>query len=213
MIDCRSGGRKVAFYTGVVCSNNAREQHMEHGSMTAAKKIIHAERFFKQLTTLAIAGDEQSVDRIAYELLNLLMGDVNADIGQISLLPKGGRVEKVCIVKDGQPWMREDMGLHLYNPGKGFTGRVIATGQTLLVEDIWAENGGDQANPFLKIFPYMDTRYVDEIKKPVASTLILPIKRGNEIFSTIGLSRYRGKPPFDVSDQNPLDDLPPTTVP
>lgn len=185
----------------------ALERSMESNAMKSKKKSIHAERFFRRLPTLALAGDEQSVDRIAYELLNLLMNDVSADIGQLNLLPRGGRVEKVCIVKDGKPWLREDMGLHLYNPNLGFTGRVISTGQTLLVEDIWATEQNDVANPFLEISPYMDSRYVREIKEPVASTLILPIKRGNEIFCTIELSRYREKAPFNSTDQQPLDDF------
>lgn len=171
---------------------------------------VPVERFFKKLPALAMAGDEQSVDRIAYELLNLLTDSAAADIGQISLLPRGGRVEKVCIVKDGRPWLREDMGLHLYNPSKGFTGRVIRTGKTLLVEDIWvedirAEADGHAPNPFLQIYRCMDQRYLEEIKRPVASTLILPIKRNNEIFCMIELSRYRHKAPFSSSDQKPLD--------
>lgn len=171
------------------------------------QRVVPAERFFKKLPALAMAGDEQSVDRIAYELLNLLMDSVGADIGQINLLPRGGRVEKVCIVKDGEPWLREDMGLHLYNPSKGFTGQVIRSGLTLLVEDIWSDAHGSAANPFLEIHRCMDRRYLEEIKRPVASTLILPIKRSNEIFCTIELSRYRHKAPFTVDDQRPLDDF------
>lgn len=177
------------------------------GDIASKQNVIPAERFFKKLPTLAIAGDEQSVDRIAYELLNLLMDSVDADIGQMSLLPRGGRVEKVCIVKDGQPWLREDMGLHLYNPSKGFTGWVISTGKTLMVEDIWAEMDGPAANPFLEISRFMDHRYLEEIKRPVASTLILPIKRNKEIFCMIELSRYRQKAPFSTADRAPLEDF------
>lgn len=154
---------------------------------------------------MAIAEDEQSVDRFAYELLNMLMEGVSADIGQISLLPVGGRVEKVCIVKDGRPWLKEGMNLHLFNPSKGFAGHVISTGRTLLVSDIWADLLEDEPNPFLEIFPCMDSRYVEEIKRPVASTLFLPIKRGNEIFCVIELGRYRYKPSFTEAEQKPLD--------
>ena len=168
---------------------------------------VPAERFFRKLPALAITGDEQSVDRIAYELLNLLTESAGADIGQLSLLPRGGRVEKVCIVKDGRPWMREDMALHPYNPGKGFTSWVISTGKTLVIEDIWAPPSGDTANPFLEIHRFMDRRYLDEIKRPVASTLILPIKRDQEIFCTIELSRYRQRPGFTTDDQRPLDEF------
>lgn len=173
--------------------------------MKTTLNAIHAERFFQQLPNLAIAGDEKSVDRIAYELLKVLMDEVDADIGQLNLLPIGGRVEKACIVKDGKPWMRADKGLHPYNPGKGFTGRVMTTGKTILVEDIWSESRDGEINPFLQIYPYMDVCYVAEIKKPVASTLILPIKYGKEIFCTIELSRYRGKQPFRRDEQAPLD--------
>ena len=166
---------------------------------------IHAERFFRKLPALAIAEDEQSVDRFAYELLNMLMRGVDADIGQVSLLPVGGRVEKVCITKDGRPWLKEGRNLHLFNPSKGFAGHVISTGQTLLVKDIWDDLIEDEPNPFLEIFSCMDSRYVEEIKRPVASTLFLPIKRGNEIFCVIELGRYRTKPAFTKTEQEPLD--------
>jgi GAF domain-containing protein len=177
------------------------------GDLVAPQNVIPAERFFKKLPELAIVGDEQSVDRIAYELLNLLLDSTGADIGQINLLPRGGRVEKVCIVKDGKPWLGADMGLLLYNPSKGFSGRVTSTGKTLVVEDIWAEVDKKEPNPFLEISGFMDRRYLEEIKKPVASSMFLPIKRNNEIFCTIELSRYRGKAPFNSADLAPLDDF------
>lgn len=180
---------------------------MRSNPLAFKKKVIRAEPFFRKLPTLAIAGDEQSVDRIAYELLNLLMKGVDADIGQINLLPLGGRVEKVCIVKDGEPWLREGMDLHLYNPSKGFTGRVMSSGKTLLIADIWGDAPENGANPFLAISSQMDLRYVEEIKKPVASALFLPIKRGSEIFCMIELSRYRHKPPFNAADQKPVDEF------
>ncbi len=178
---------------------------MKAYSQTSHSGTIHAETFFRKLPALAIAEDEQSVDRFAYELLNMLMKGVNADIGQLSLLPVGGRVEKVCIVKDGRPWLKEGMNLHLFNPSKGFAGHVISTGQTLLVDDIWDDLIEDERNPFLEIFSCMDSRYVEEIKRPVASTLFLPIKRGNEIFCVIELGRYRSKPSFTTAEQKPLD--------
>lgn len=179
----------------------------ETDSIATHHSAVPAELFFKKLPELAIAGDEQSVDRIAYELLNLLMDSAGADIGQINLLPMGGRVEKVCVVKDGRPWLRADMGLHLYNPSKGFTGRVIKSGKTFIVEDIWAEVVGSSPNPFLEISGFMDHRYLEEIKKPVASSLFLPIKRNKEVFCTIELSRYRSKAPFNFDDQVPLDEF------
>lgn len=171
------------------------------------QNVIPADRFFRKLPALAITGDEQSVDRIAYELLNLLMDSCDADIGQINLLPRGGRVEKVCVIKDGLPWLRSHKELHLYNPSKGFTGQVIRTGQTLRVENIWEEQVDGNENPFLKISGFMDPRYLEEIKKPVTSILILPIKRDSEIFCTIELSRYNGRIPFSMEEQVPLDNF------
>lgn len=179
--------------------------HMKEYSQSIDSGTIHAETFFRKLPALAIAEDEQSVDRFAYELLNMLMNGVGADIGQLSLLPVGGRVEKVCIVKDGRPWLKEGMNLHLFNPSKGFAGHVINTGQTLLVKDIWEASLEDKPNPFLEIFSCMDDHYVEEIKKPVESTLFLPIKRANEIFCVIELGRYRSKPSFTEAEQKPLD--------
>jgi len=175
------------------------------GNIARQQKVIPTERFFQKLPVLAITGDEQSVDRIAYELLNLLMDSAGANTGQISLLPRGGRVEKVCIIKDGKPWLWADLGLHLYNPSKGFTGEVIRRGRTILVKDIWAKTYEGGANPFLEICDSMESRYLEDIKKPVSSTLILPIKRNNEIFCTIELGRYRGRQPFTKDDQQPLD--------
>ena len=182
---------------------------MRKKAFLSAKDSIQivSEKFFRKLPALAISGDEQSVDRIAYELLNLLRESVDADIGQISLLPLGGRVEKVCIVKDGNPWLREGMDLHLFNPAKGYAGRVLSTGATLLVTDIWATPPKGDANPFLEIYPFMDSRYVAEIKKPVASSLFVPIKRGSEVFCVIELGRYRHKAPFTSREQAPLDEF------
>lgn len=170
------------------------------------RERIPAETLIQKLPTLAIAGDEHSIDRIAYELLFLLMESVDADIGQLGFLPRGGRVEKFCIIKDGRPWLREDAEMHLYNPSKGFTGSAVRTGRTILVEDIW-EADGSGTNPFLEIYPSMDPFYIEEIKKPVASTVILPVKRNNETFCTIELSRYRAKPSFGTGDKAILDDF------
>jgi hypothetical protein len=167
--------------------------------------LIAAEDLFHRLPMLALSEGENSVDLIAYAVLNLLMTGVHADIGQINLLPKGGRVEKVCIVKDGAPWLRKGMNLHLLDPTKGFTGWVMETGQPILVPDIWAQPTPNRKNPFLEIFPFMDPYYVEEIKKPVASIMIMPVKRGNDVFCTIELSRYKGKPVFGSIEKQPVE--------
>jgi hypothetical protein len=125
--------------------------------MSGNKKLI-ADKLFQRLPILALSGQKSSVDLIAYEVLNLLMEGLDADIGQINLLPRGGRVEKVCIVKDGKPWMKKDMNLHLFDPTKGFHGIVMSTGKAVLVDDIWAPDGGENSrgNPFLELYPSMN---------------------------------------------------------
>lgn len=168
---------------------------------------INAENLFRRIPMLALDEGENSVDRIAYEVLNLLMTGVRADIGQINLLPKGGRVEKVCIVKDGEPWLRKDMNLHLLDPTKGFTGMVMETGEPLVTKDIWATPPPGRHNPFLDLYPSMDPHYVEAIKKPVASMMIMPIKRGSDVFCTIELSRYRGKPVFSHIEKGPVEEF------
>lgn len=106
---------------------NDRNQRMAQAMVNIAtqQKIIPAELFFQKLPVLAITGDEQSIDRIAYELLNLLMDSAEADTGQINLLPRGGRVEKVCIrrgaredrsARKPQSWC--DPGRHRQRPAK-----------------------------------------------------------------------------------------------
>ncbi|GAB6907655.1 hypothetical protein DESC_10005 [Desulfosarcina cetonica] len=167
--------------------------------------VIDAENLFRRLPMLALSEGEDAVDMIAYEVLNLLMSGVRADIGQINLLPKGGRVEKVCIVKDGRPWLRKEMNLHLLDPTKGFTGRVMETGEPLVTKDIWAAPAPGESNPFLDLYPSMDPHYLEAIKKPVASTMIMPIKRSSDVFCTIELSRYRGRPAFDTVDVKPVE--------
>ncbi|MFH0727511.1 MAG: hypothetical protein V2B19_14375 [Pseudomonadota bacterium] len=175
--------------------------------MSVNKKII-ADKLFQRLPMLALSGQKSSIDLIAYEVLNLLMEGLDADIGQINLLPRGGRVEKVCIVKDGKPWMKKDMNLHLFDPTKGFHGIVMSTGKAVLVDDIWAPDGDNsRGNPFLELYPSMNDLYVAEIKKPVASTLFLPIKRGDDVFCTIELSRYRGRAPFGLAEKEPADEF------
>jgi len=168
---------------------------------------INAENLFRRIPMLALDEGENAVDRIAYEVLNLLMTGINADIGQINLLPKGGRVEKVCIVKDGEPWLRKDMNLHLLDPTKGFTGMVMETGAPLVTKDIWATPPPGRHNPFLDLYPSMDPHYVEAIKKPVASMMIMPINRGGDVFCTIELSRYRGKPAFSHSEKGPVEEF------
>jgi hypothetical protein len=172
-----------------------------------SQPMIVAEDLFHRLPILAISEGEDAVDLIAYEVLNLLMKGIQADIGQINLLPKGGRVEKVCIVKDGIPWLRKEMNLHLLDPTKGFTGKVMETGNPLIVEDIWDKQGLESSNPFLEICSFMDNNYIEDIKKPVASTMIMPIKRGNDVFCTIELSRYRGRPTFTHTEKKPVEEF------
>jgi signal transduction histidine kinase len=176
--------------------------------MSVSKKII-ADKLFQRLPILALSGQKSSIELIAYEVLHLLMDGLDADIGQINLLPRGGRVEKVCIVKDGKPWLKKDMNLHLFDPTKGFHGIVMATGRAVLVDDIWAPDGGsdNNSNPFLDLYPSMNDLYVAEIKKPAASTLFLPIKRGDDVFCTIELSRLRGRPPFGLAEKIPADEF------
>ncbi|BBO85997.1 hypothetical protein DSCO28_65630 [Desulfosarcina ovata subsp. sediminis] len=172
-----------------------------------ARPLIDAEKLFRRLPMLALTEGENAVDLIAYEVLNLLMTGVQADIGQINLLPKGGRVEKVCIVKDGVPWLRKEMNLHLLDPTQGFTGTVMETGKPLVTRDIWAAPPPGQRNPFLDLFPSMDPHYVAAIKEPVASTMIMPIKRGSDVFCTIELSRYRGKTAFGHIEKQPVEEF------
>ena len=89
---------------------------------------------------MAISGDESAVEFILHEVLKLLMEGIEADIGQINLLPKSGPVEKLFIINDKAPWLREGMGLHLFDPHGGFTGMVIKSGKSILVEDIWLKD-------------------------------------------------------------------------
>ena len=168
--------------------------------------MLSAENLFEKIPVLAISGDDLAVDSILYETLSVLLKGVDADIGQINLLPRGGRVEKICIIKDGAPWpMGVDM--HLFDPSKGFTGLVMATGQSIRVKDIWAEDVKEGANPFLELAAEMNAHYINEIKNPVASILILPIKKNNDIFCTIELSRYRGKASFNEIEENLVNDF------
>jgi signal transduction histidine kinase len=176
-------------------------------SAIPANKKINTDKLFQRLPILALSGQKSSVEQIAYEVLNLLLEGLDADIGQINLLPRGGRVEKVCIVKDGKPWLKKDMNLHLFDPTKGFNGIVMSTGKVVLVEDIWASDGNKEGNPFLELYSSMNDLYVAEIKKPVASTLFLPIKRGDDVFCTIELSRYRGRAPLGLAEKIPADEF------
>ena len=171
------------------------------------RKRIDVERLFERIATLAISGDESAVEFILHEVLKLLMEGIEADIGQINLLPKSGPVEKLFIIKDKEPWLREGMGLHLFDPHGGFTGMVIKSGKSILVEDIWLKDFQGEPNPFLRIRPEMNDEYVQEIKKPAASIVIIPIKRGGDTFCTIELSRYRGREPYNQTEKELADDF------
>ncbi len=175
-------------------------------SSSFSQKII-ADSLLERIPMLAISGEGIVVDRILDEVLELLITQVNADIGQISLLPKAGRVEKLRIIKDRQPWLQKGKNMHLFNPCKGFTGKVIATGKSILVDDIWAQDGPRHTNPFLELASKMNSSYIEEIKKPVSSIIIIPIKRGEDIFCTVELSRYRSKSGFTIDDQLVLDEF------
>jgi signal transduction histidine kinase len=176
-------------------------------STIAGWKPISANGLFAKIPTLAISGEDSAVDTILFEVVRLLATQVGADIGQINLIARGGRVEKLSVVKEGLPWLRKDMNLHLLEPLKGFTGHVIRTGSSILIEDIWAPYVEGHPNPFLEIASTMNDKYLEEIKKPVASTIIVPVKRGEDIFCTMEFSRYRGKMPFQQADRERLDDF------
>jgi len=189
------------------------EIHLTNGSdkMPDTSEILNkgiaADSLLERIPTLALAGEDSAVDLILYEVLELLIKQVGADIGQINLFPKGGRSEKVCIIKDGEPWLKEEMDFHKFDPRRGFTSLVISSGKSILVKDIWA-NGGEQApNPFLELVSTMNKKYIDEIKRPVASMIILPIKRGDEVFCTIELNCHRGKKIFNRENKDLLDDF------
>lgn len=162
-------------------------------------------RLPERIPVLASSGEESAVDLILYEVLRLLVDEVKADIGHINLLPKGGRVEKVCTLKDRQPWLRKEMELHLFDPYRGFTGEVMRSGKSILVKDIWKPGTEEDPNPFLEVCSTMNETYVKEIKVPLASIIIAPIKRGHDIFCTIELGRYREREPFDQEDKDLID--------
>ncbi len=171
------------------------------------QKKINAGPLFDRIRWLALSGEESCIDRILYEILLLLSSHVNADIGQINLLPAAGRAGKLFILKDGKPWHVYFGKLHKYDPYSGFTGMVMASGRSILVKDIWETIVDGKTNPFLDIANKMNKQYLAEIKRPVASTIILPLKRDNEIFCTIELSRYRNQTPFNINDKKILDDF------
>ena len=125
--------------------------------------MLSAENLLERIPVLAISGDDSAVDSILYETLQVLLKGVDADIGQINLLPKGGRVEKICIIKDGKPWLKKGLGMHLFEPSKGFTGLVMATGQSVLVGDIWAKSTKKMPNPFPALASEMNEHYVNDI--------------------------------------------------
>ena len=175
--------------------------------MDPEKQKISAENLLGRMPSLALSGDDSAIDLILYEVLKLLTNETGADIGQINLLPKGGRVEKVCIIKDGVPWLKKGMDMHLFEPFKGFTGVVIRSGKSILVKDIWEKSQTRTPNPFLKLLPDMNNKYIREIKKPAASIIIFPIKRGNDIFCTVELSRYRHRKAFGEKEREQVDDF------
>jgi signal transduction histidine kinase len=166
---------------------------------------IGAETLFEKLPVIAVSGGDTAVDSILMEVMKVLTAHVHADIGQITLLPKGGMGEKLYVLKDCQPWLKKGVNLKPLEPNKGFTGRVLKTGESVLIRDIWAEDDRQGGNPFLEIVGSMDYHYIQDIKKPVSSIIILPIKRGNEIFCTIELSRYRNKAPFSIDDKRRIE--------
>lgn len=171
------------------------------------KHEVIADKLFKAIPVLAISGEESALDLILYEILELLINEVTADIGQINLLPKGGKIEKLCIVKDGKPWLRRGKDMHRFDPSKGFTGVVMATGKSVLVKDIWEKGSDEKPNPFLELYPNLNLKYRKNIKWPVGSIIILPVKRGGDIFCTIELSRYREREPFNKEQKKILDEF------
>jgi hypothetical protein len=175
--------------------------------MIPKKEKISAEALLGRMPLLALSGDESAVELILFEVLKLLTNETGADIGQINLLPKGGRIEKICIMKDGVSWLKKGMGIHPFEPFKGFTAVVIRSGRSVLVRDIWEKSYAGTPNPFLELLPEMNDKYIEEIKKPVASIIIFPIKRGKEIFCTVELSRYRHREPFGEEQREQVDDF------
>ena len=85
-------------------------------------KRISADSLFERIPVLAISGDDSAVDLILDQVLRLLLSQIRGDIGQINLLPEGGRIEKLWIVKDDKPWQRKGIDLTFFDPSRGFTG-------------------------------------------------------------------------------------------
>ncbi|MBL0713319.1 MAG: hypothetical protein JJV98_06420, partial [Desulfosarcina sp.] len=170
-------------------------------------QMIAVESLLEKIPVLAVSGGDAAVDLILMEVMKVLTAKVDADIGQITLLPKGGVGEKLYILKDGHPWLKKGVHLQPLEPSKGFTGRVLKTGQSTLVKDIWVKGTAKNPNPFLEIAASMDRHYIKDIKEPVASIIILPIKRGHDIFCTIELSRYRSQKPFTNKEKKLLEEF------
>lgn len=170
-----------------------------------SQRMIRGAQFLERIPALAISGEDSAVDLILYEVLRLFVHEVRADIGQINLFPRGGRVEKVCILKDRKPWLRKEIDLHLFDPYHGFTGQVMATGGSILVKNIWASGTREEPNPFLEMIAEMSDKYIKEIKEPIACIIIAPIKRGRDIFCTLELGRYKDRRPFSESEKELVD--------
>ena len=168
---------------------------------------ISADQLLERIPILALSGEDSSVDLILFETIKLLVEKVDANIGQVTLLPMGGRLEKLCILKDGKPWQKKIKMPRYYDSTMGFTGKVINTGKSILIKDIWEKGTEQKPNPFIELVPELDIDYVIQVKKPVASIIILPVKHDGEVFCTIELSRYRKRKPFDGSHKKMLDDF------
>ena len=112
------------------------------------ERTVRWVRLPERIPALAFSGEDTAVDLILHEVLSLLADEVKADIGHINLLPKGGRVEKVCTIKDGQPWLRREMDLHLFDPYHGFTGEVFWTQGSQEWARVWRADL-DGSNPRL----------------------------------------------------------------
>ena len=182
--------------------------HLKDGLFMKPEKLkISAETLLGKMPSLALRGDDSAIDLILYEVLKLLTNAIDADIGQINLLPKSGRVEKVYIIKDGVPWLKKGMGMHLFEPFKGFTGVAIKSRKSILVRDIWEKDSPKNPNPFLELIPDMNNKYIKEIKKPVESIIISPIKKGDNVFCTVELSRYRHRKAFGEKEREQVDDF------
>ena len=130
--------------------------------------------------SVALLGKSQDEGLVVREILHLLSEFLGLNRGRV-VLPNAA--SGTLNIRHAYGLTQEEVARGEYLPGEGITGRVMASGQTAIVQDVDAE-------------PLFLFRAVarDSLPQETVSFIALPLEQGGRIVGVLGVHRLRDRP-------------------